>query len=377
MANGNGQLFRNKTTLVTFVTIMLVLLIANSVMVAPYLLTVVMGGIMALIFHPAHNWLISKNFGRNISALIICFAFCVLVVVPVGLFTVATVDQGVEFAKHVSENKTLTFDTVRNWLVRWKPLRVIIGDSSQIDQQIREGLQKGGTLVSQTLLGIFSSLPELALQMVLFVLSCFFLLVDGRVFYVWLRDRLPLDADVRQKLFNSFRNTAVSSIVATIAAALTQGFCMFITFIALGIPGSFLGAGLTFIFAWIPFLGSMPVAFAAAIYLYAQSEIVKLVILVVAAILIGLSDNVTRAFVLRGRDEMHPLVSLVAIFGGIALFGLFGVFIGPILGALLLSVLQIWPDVGHRFGLFEVPIVTSDSGIKPQKPVEFLPKQAF
>ena len=48
---------------------------------------------------------------------------------------------------------------------------------------------------------------------------------------------------------------------------------------------------------------------------------------------------------------MHPLVSLVAIFGGIEMFGILGIFLGPILAAVLIALLQIWPAVGHRFGL--------------------------
>jgi predicted PurR-regulated permease PerM len=48
---------------------------------------------------------------------------------------------------------------------------------------------------------------------------------------------------------------------------------------------------------------------------------------------------------------MHPLVSLVAIFGGIEMFGIMGIFLGPILAAVLISLLQLWPEIGHRFGL--------------------------
>jgi predicted PurR-regulated permease PerM len=65
----------------------------------------------------------------------------------------------------------------------------------------------------------------------------------------------------------------------------------------------------------------------------------------------GISDNIARTWVLKGRGQMHPLVSLIAIFGGIRLFGIFGVFIGPILAALLISVLNIWPTMAERFGV--------------------------
>ena len=68
-------------------------------------------------------------------------------------------------------------------------------------------------------------------------------------------------------------------------------------------------------------------------------------------LLTGLVDNVVRALILRGRSKMHPLVSLVAIFGGIEMFGLLGIFLGPILAAVLIALLQLWPVVGQRFGL--------------------------
>jgi predicted PurR-regulated permease PerM len=55
--------------------------------------------------------------------------------------------------------------------------------------------------------------------------------------------------------------------------------------------------------------------------------------------------------ILKGRGEMNPLISLVAIFGGLQMFGLFGVFIGPIMLAVVVSLLQIWPRVAKSFGL--------------------------
>jgi predicted PurR-regulated permease PerM len=51
------------------------------------------------------------------------------------------------------------------------------------------------------------------------------------------------------------------------------------------------------------------------------------------------------------NPKMHPLVSLVAIFGGIEMFGILGIFLGPILAAVLIALLQLWPEVGQRFGL--------------------------
>ena len=73
--------------------------------------------------------------------------------------------------------------------------------------------------------------------------------------------------------------------------------------------------------------------------------------MVVCGLMTGIVDNVVRPMILKGRSKMHPLVSLVAIFGGIEMFGILGIFLGPILAAILIALLQIWPEVGQRFGL--------------------------
>ena len=73
--------------------------------------------------------------------------------------------------------------------------------------------------------------------------------------------------------------------------------------------------------------------------------------MVVCGLMAGIVDNVVRAIILQGRSKMHPLVSLVAIFGGIERFGIMGIFLGPILAAVLIALLQLWPTVGQRFGL--------------------------
>jgi predicted PurR-regulated permease PerM len=73
--------------------------------------------------------------------------------------------------------------------------------------------------------------------------------------------------------------------------------------------------------------------------------------MVAFGLMAGLVDNFVRPLVLKGRSKMHPLVSLVAIFGGIEMFGILGIFLGPILAAVLIALLQLWPEVGQRFGL--------------------------
>jgi len=159
---------------------------------------------------------------------------------------------------------------------------------------------------------------------------------------------VPLDPVVQSELTRAFQDTTVSVIWATLAAAAAQAAVLVIGFIVLGVPGAFLAGAATFLFAWIPMLGTTPIWVAGAIYLYVQSAWLKLVLMLGVGLLAGIIDNFVRPLVLKGRSSIHPLVSLVAIFGGLELFGIMGVFFGPILITALTALLQIWPTVVRR-----------------------------
>ena len=124
-----------------------------------------------------------------------------------------------------------------------------------------------------------------------------------------------------------------------------------LSYLLLGVPAASLAAGATFLFAWIPLVGSAPVWLTGAIYLYAQDALLQALLMVVLGLLTGLIDNVVRTLILQGRSKMHPLVSLIAVFGGIEMFGILGILLGPILAAVCIALVQLWPAVGQRFGL--------------------------
>jgi predicted PurR-regulated permease PerM len=177
------------------------------------------------------------------------------------------------------------------------------------------------------------------------------MLRDGKNFCAWLGKRIPFDKNVGERVTASFIDTTVASILATIAAGAAQSVVLFIAYLLLGVPGAYLAGAITFIFSWIPILGSTPVWIVGAIYLYAHDSPIKLILMIILGLIAGLVDNVVRPIVLKGRSDMHPLISLIAIFGGISFFGILGVFLGPILMAVMISLLQAWPEVAVRFGL--------------------------
>lgn len=205
--------------------------------------------------------------------------------------------------------------------------------------------------ISSGVLLVFSGIPSVILQLVLAAISCFVFLLDGESFSRWMANKIPLEIEVRKKLAQSFRDTAVSTIWATLAAGAAQSMVMFIAFLVLSVPASFLGSGLTFVFAWIPMVGCSPVWGVAAIYLFSEGMVGKAIAMILFGLGAGIVDNIVRPIILKGRSKMHPMISLISIFGGIGLFGIVGVFMGPVLASLMIALLGLWAEIGNRYGL--------------------------
>lgn len=342
---------RYRLTLIVFLTLLGIFIVINGWMIAPFLMATFMGAILAVLSRPLYLRLRDRQFGPTSASLVMVTAICLLIIVPFSLFAIQAIQQGVSFAQQLSHQGAFDLDHLIQKVSSLNIAQHFVESPEALEDQLKSKLSAAGAQVSGVLLAILGGLPDKILQIFLSLLSCFYFLIDGPAFLKWMNDKLPLDRDVRTHLFKAFRDTTIGTIWATLAASTVQTAIMFVAFLVLGTPGAFFAAGATFILTWIPLIGSTPVWVGGCIYLWANAMTTKAVLMLAFGLFCGVSDNFVRPWVLKGRSDMHPLVSLVSIFGGMQLFGLFGVFFGPILMAVFLSLLQVWPVVAKRFGL--------------------------
>lgn len=333
-----------------FLALLIAVLVINGLMVLPYVLAVTMGGILAVLAQPVWQWLTGHHIPPRVAAAVVVLGVVLVLIAPLAVFVTKAIQQGIAIGHRLADGG-VSVRSLLDHVSGWAPIETLIGSPDAFETQARRWMQSAGTTATATILGLAAHLPNLVLQVALASIACFFLLVDGPRLRGWMTDKLPIAADVRVHVGQSFQETAISVIWATIAAAAAQSAVMLLSYLTLGVPAAFLAAGATFLFAWIPLVGSTPVWLAGAIYLYTQDALLKALLMVVCGLMTGLVDNFVRPLILQGRSKMHPLVSLVAIFGGIEMFGILGIFLGPILAAVLIALLQIWPEVGQRFGL--------------------------
>lgn len=209
-----------------------------------------------------------------------------------------------------------------------------------------EDLEQAFVVRSLRMLG---SLPRAVLSILLFAVAVFFLLKDGeKLAHAW--DELtPLGQAHDQAIRREFGCIFRSVVLGTVAAALSQAVSFALGFLIINAIFDLQAAAwtpilaaLTLVFASIPFLGAVSVWLPTTLVLLLRDErAAALCMAVYGALIVSQVDTLFRVWILNEGAKLHALLAAVCVCGGILYFGILGVFLGPIVGALLVALLRI------------------------------------
>lgn len=307
--------------------------------------------VLAMMFRPLHQALVKAMPNRPaVNALLTTLAVIVAVLIPVSLTALAVAQEAANLAKDLEAGEIDTEATLL-WLEQRVPFLSGLLDRFQIDvARIQEGVSAAaiasGRWIAGNAVAIGQNTLQFFLHLFVMLYLLFFFIKDGRSILLAIARVLPLDLELQENLRTRFANVARATLKGTFLISAIQGFIGGIAFWALGIRAAVLWGVVMALFALIPAIGPPVIWLPAAIVLIASGELTKgLILILVGAIVIGLVDNLLRP-VLVGRDARLPdYIILLSTLGGIAVFGLSGVLIGPIIAALFFTV---WTSLEDR-----------------------------
>jgi len=142
-------------------------------------------------------------------------------------------------------------------------------------------------------------------------------------------------------LVERFRSVARATVFGNLATSLTQGLLSAIIFAVLRLPNPILWGGLTALLSLVPVVGTALIWVPWTIYLLSTGAVAKgIVFLVLQVVAVGGIDNILRPMFIRGGVKMHTLIVFFSILGGISYFGLLGMFFGPLVFAIAVTLLE-------------------------------------
>lgn len=338
----------------TFLLLLVLVSIAFILVLLPFYGAVFWAVILSIIFAPLHRRLQSA-FGRrrNLAALSTLLVCIVLAVLPMIIILSSLVQQGALVYELIRSGK-IDFgqyaETIRAALpqsIRDLADRYALGDFDFAS--LRERLSQTAMAISQFIANRAVNIGQNTFQFVIsfFIMLylLFFLFRDGAELSSIVREAMPLEEGRKQQLLSKFTTVVRATVKGNVIVAITQGFLGGLIFWVLGIQAALLWGVLMAFLSLLPAVGAGLVWTPVAIYFLVTGSVWQGVALILYGIfVIGLVDNVLRPTLVGKDTKMPDYVVLISTLGGMALFGLNGFVIGPLIAALFMATWALFAN---------------------------------
>lgn len=328
-----------------FLLLLAVVSIAFLWLLWPLYGAVFWGSILAIIFAPIHRRIAAKLGGRrNLAALISLMLVLVVVIVPVTFIAGSLVQEGANLYQRVKSGN-LNFGSYVQQVLDALPASVQnmmdrfgIGDLSSMQDKLTAGAMQGSQYIATQAFNIGQNTFEFLVSFGVMLYLLFFLLRDGSIVSARLRGAIPLSDTHKLHLLRKFTTVIRATVKGNIAVAAAQGALGGVIFYILGIQGPVLWGVVMAFLSLLPAIGAGLVWGPVAVYFLVSGELWQGVALALYGVLvIGMVDNVMRPLLVGKDTKLPDYVVLISTLGGMALFGLNGFVIGPLIAALFIA----------------------------------------
>lgn len=347
-APGYGRIY----TVLFFVLATVLLGFASLRILKPFAAAIAWAVVLAVGFNHPWEWLARRLPNRRgLAAILATMAIALLVLLPAGIFSVSIATQAMATGNTVSERlgkqNVDNLSDLRTFPMFARALDWVIGrtgmSGDDLDARARDFLKRASASVATRsaalVLGIFDVL--LSFFMTLFLL--FFFLRDGSAMSAAALGLLPIDTPAREAMKTSVGGMLGAIFRGSLVCALAQGLAGGLGWWITDLPSPTLAGAAMAILSLVPLGGTAIVWIPGAIWLWTQGHHgMALFLFLWGAIVVSfLADNVLKPMLIGGTAELSTVVVFLGVFGGLAAYGLLGIFIGPIVLVLATGLIEV------------------------------------
>ena len=311
----------------------------------PFLAALGWAAILTIFFYPMHHWLM-RRFTVNRAAVLSTLAVTFLLIVPAILVTslfvreAVSVSRGVQssFISHHAPAVARTWA----WIAKHVPG---LDPNADVIAMLEQGVEKQAGFLAQRLGTILRNIAEFVFDLFVMIFAMFYFFRDADSIIRGVRSILPFDAEHRDRMITQSRDLISASVTTSLIVAAIQGALGGLGFALVQLPTPiFWGVAMGF-FSLVPVVGSGLIFVPAALWLGFTGHWGRaILLLLICAGVSTVVDNVLRPLLLGGRTELSALVIFISVVGGVSVFGMLGLVLGPILVATAAGVLAVYMD---------------------------------
>ena len=328
-------------------TLLIVLAIALYVcwlMLQPFFNVLLWAAVLAVVFYPMHRRIRARTRNPALAAGLSTLLVIVFILLPVTFITVAVVRElsgaAAGFQNGMAQFSLASLPWVGS-IMDWLDDYIHI-DREAAQEFVVERLQTWGTALAGSTLVVVGGAVGAIVQMLFVVFTLFYLFRDGERIRHAAYELLPIERVQAHDIAVRTRDVIGATVNGVLVIAAIQGTLGTLIFTILGLPSPLLWGVVMFFLSMIPMAGAFLVWVPAALYLAFTGHYIKAGILFGWGMLVISSiDNFLSPRLVGQRASLHELLIFFAVLGGLQVFGVLGLVLGPVVVAITLALIEM------------------------------------
>lgn len=299
--------------------------------------------VLSTIFHPVYRWLVRRMGRPGLSALVTTLLVALVVAGPVASLVALVVDQVLALrgaAQQVlgpSGEPISPAGQVLAWLSSTLQM-----DAEALLAWVTEHASGLAQATGSFTVSIAAGITGAVVSFIFVIFTVFFLLRDGSQLLAGVAGLLPFDRARNEALLARVAEVIYAGVYGIVAIALLQGALTGGMFWVLGVPSAALWGIVAGIAGIVPIVGAAAVWAPGAVYLALGGHWTQAIVLAIwGGAVVSSVDNFLRPRLVGDRVGLHQLVIFFALLGGVQLFGLLGIVLGPVLFAVVIAIADV------------------------------------
>ena len=329
-------------------------------MLKPFIGVLLWAAVLTMTFEPVHRRVVARTGRPNLSAFLCCLLVVLAIGVPAGLISWAILHEIVPAVSHLeggvsdllSPDSPYTGEVIQ-WLGKYIDL---VKARAEIVTQL------GSLSTAARTVAFVGSVVGTVVESLFVVFVMFYLFRDGKQVRAALSSVIPLRHRETYAIFLRTREVVGASVYGVLVIAAIQGTLGGLAFWVLGLPSAVLWAVAMMFLSLIPVTGSFVVWIPAAIYLATNGAWISAILLAIwGTFVIGTIDNFLRPKLVGERAKLHELFIFFAVLGGLQVFGLLGIVLGPVVLAIAIALFDAFRHPGDAHASQTMAAMTNAS----------------
>ncbi len=313
-----------------------VLVLMSLLVVFPYFTPLISGVIFAYIFRPVYKFF-KKEFNNNIAAsLLTIFVSMLTIILPFLFLMNSLVGEANEmyiYALEYLDGNSLNINEVS------LKLQETFGLSINLEEVAKDM----ASIIISGAQAFLKAFPKKVLDIFITFFTMYYLLINWNFLKRRIRETLPVEKNIQNKFTKQFENITYALVYSQIVIAMIQGIIGGLGFWIFGISNPVMWGIVMAVLALLPVIGPPIVWAPAVIFLFFKGSVWPAIGLgIYSTVLTSGVDNILRPYIVEKKAKVHPVLVLVGILGGLSLFGVMGIIIGPIILAATLTAVEVF-----------------------------------